>query len=319
MPNDLINANKDLNNIALQCIAMIKQYDNFTAVDGLDLTVYRGECFGLLGPNGAGKTTTVEILEGLMPPTEGTVEVLGERWQYPYPHKLRARIGVLFQETQLADRMTVEEIIRLFRSFYDKGKDVESMINIFGLTRSRKHKVFNLSGGQRQRLALACTLVCEPELIFLDEPTTGLDPQARLRIWEIIEEFRLNGGTVLLTTHYMEEAARLCDRVAIIDKGKLIALGSPAELENSLNAEQIVEFCVDSVLPERNLKILPGVSNIKKKNGSYALSVSEIDKALPALISEITANGAIIKTLMTHQPTLEDVFVQLTGRSLRDR
>ena len=219
-----------------------------TAVNGLDLEVFKGECFGLLGPNGAGKTTTVEILEGLTPSDEGTVEILGERWSKGDNRALRERLGVQLQETQLADKVTVVETLRLFRSFYRRGHDVDEVIHTVALEEKRNARVGKLSGGQRQRLAVACALVSDPELLFLDEPTTGLDPQARLSLWDIVEKFRAGGGTILLTTHYMEEAARLCDRVAIMDHGKVIALGTPAELIESLGADQIVEFSVKQEL-----------------------------------------------------------------------
>jgi ABC-2 type transport system ATP-binding protein len=297
----------------------VKRFADVTAVNGLDLEVFTGECFGLLGPNGAGKTTTVEILEGLTPSDEGSVELLGQRWSKGGDDRtLRERIGVQLQETQLAEKVTVVETLRLFRSFYQRGQNVDDVISTVALEEKRNARVGKLSGGQKQRLAVACALVSDPELLFLDEPTTGLDPQARLSLWDIVEKFRAGGGTILLTTHYMEEAARLCDRVAIMDHGKMIALGTPAELIESLGADQIIEFSVTQELKEEPLKRLPAVNHLHKRADVYALTVSEIGVALPALLAEIKRQQSELVTLTTHQATLEDVFVSLTGRMLRD-
>ena len=304
--------------VALRCSGLVKRFADVTAVDGLDLEVFAGECFGLLGPNGAGKTTTVEILEGLTPADEGAVELLGQRWNTRNDRALRERIGVQLQETQLAEKVTVVETLRLFRSFYQRGHSVEEVIQTVALEEKRNARVGKLSGGQKQRLAVACALVSDPELLFLDEPTTGLDPQARLSLWDIVEKFRAGGGTTLLTTHYMEEAARLCDRVAIMDHGKVIALGSPAELIESLGADQIIEFSVTHDLAEEPLTRLPAVNHLHKRGEFYALTVSEIGIALPALLAEIKRQQSELVTLTTHQATLEDVFVSLTGRMLRD-
>jgi ABC-2 type transport system ATP-binding protein len=304
--------------VALRCTGLIKRFADVTAVNGLDLEVYSGECFGLLGPNGAGKTTTVEILEGLTPLDEGKVELLGQHWHGGEDRTLRQRIGVQLQETQLAEKVTVIETLRLFRSFYQRGHDVEEVIRIVGLEEKRNARVGKLSGGQKQRLAVACALVSDPELLFLDEPTTGLDPQARLSLWDIVERFRAGGGTILLTTHYMEEATRLCDRVAIMDHGKVIALGTPADLIESLGAEQVIEFSVTNMLADEALTNLPSVNNLHKRGEIYALTVSEIGVALPALFAELKRQQAELVTLTTHQATLEDVFVSLTGRMLRD-
>ena len=200
--------------VSLRCANLVKRFADVTAVNGLDLEVYAGECFGLLGPNGAGKTTTVEILEGLQPADEGTVELLGQHWNSggESDRILRERIGVQLQETQLAEKVTVLETLRLFRSFYKRGHSVDEVIQTVALEEKRNARVGKLSGGQKQRLAVACALVSDPELLFLDEPTTGLDPQARLSLWDVVDKFRAGGGTILLTTHYMEEATRLCDR-----------------------------------------------------------------------------------------------------------
>jgi ABC-2 type transport system ATP-binding protein len=308
----------------------VKRYGDVIAVNGLDLEIRAGECFGLLGPNGAGKTTTVEILEGLTTPTGGAVEVLGRAWGAGDDNDLRQHIGVQLQETQLAEKLTVMETVRLFRSFYRVGRDVEAVIRLVELEEKRDARVGKLSGGQRQRLSVACALVSDPDLLFLDEPTTGLDPQARLKLWEVIEEFRRGGGTVVLTTHYMEEAARLCDRVAIMDHGRVIALGTPDQLIAALGADQIVEFSVAGALQETTLATLAGVRGVQPRESArgsqsgseagvgYALTVTDISLALPALLKELEKQHAKLVTLTTHQATLEDVFVSLTGRMLRN-
>jgi ABC-2 type transport system ATP-binding protein len=304
---------------AVRCRGLIKRYAEVTAVDGIDLEVYAGECFGLLGPNGAGKTTTVEILEGLTKPDEGEVELFELRWGSGYDQTLRGWIGVQLQQTELADKLTVEETIELFRSFYARARDVDDVIRTVALEEKRKSHVGKLSGGQKQRMAIACALVSDPYLLFLDEPTTGLDPQARLQLWEVIEKFRERGGTTLLTTHYMEEAARLCDRIAIMDHGRVIALGTPAELIASLGADQIIEFKGDSGrLQETALSQLKGVLSVRAKEGGYLLTVSQIGEALPSLLAELERQNVKLDQLTTHQATLEDVFVNLTGRMLRD-
>jgi ABC-2 type transport system ATP-binding protein len=304
--------------VALRCSGLVKRFTDVTAVNGVDLEVLAGECFGLLGPNGAGKTTTVEILEGLTPQDEGTVELLGQHWNSGNDLALRERIGVQLQETQLAEKVTVVETLRLFRSFYKRGHSVDEVIHTVALEEKRNARVGKLSGGQKQRLAVACALVSDPELLFLDEPTTGLDPQARLSLWDVVERFREGGGTVLLTTHYMEEATRLCDRVAILDHGKIIALGTPVELIQSLGADQIIEFRVTREIDDEGLKSLPGVRHLHKRGDDYSLTVSEIGVALPALLAEIKQQTSELVSLTTHQATLEDVFVSLTGRMLRD-
>ncbi|HJP95226.1 MAG TPA: ABC transporter ATP-binding protein [Pyrinomonadaceae bacterium] len=304
--------------VAVRCAGLVKRFTDVTAVNGLDLEVFVGECFGLLGPNGAGKTTTIEILEGLTSPDEGSVELLGQHWNNHDERALRERIGVQLQETQLPEKVTVAETLRLFRSFYKRGHSVDEVIQTVALEEKRNARVGKLSGGQKQRLAVACALVSDPELLFLDEPTTGLDPQARLSLWDIVEKFRTRGGTILLTTHYMEEAARLCDRVAIMDHGKIIALGTPAELIESLGADQVIEFSAASALADDALTNLPAVKHLHKRGEIYALTVSEIGVALPALLAEIKRQQSEVVTLTTHQATLEDVFVSLTGRMLRD-
>ncbi|HEX7085868.1 MAG TPA: ABC transporter ATP-binding protein [Vicinamibacterales bacterium] len=305
---------------ALRCRGLIKRFGDVTAVAGLDLEIHRGECFGLLGPNGAGKTTTIEILEGLTTPDEGEVELLGERWGRGRDRELRMRIGIQLQETQLNEKLSVEETVRMFRSFSDRGRSVDEVIALVELDTKRRSWVGTLSGGQKQRLALACALVCDPELLFLDEPTTGLDPQSRRQLWDLLERYRAGGGTVLLTTHYMDEAELLCDRVAIVDRGSVIALGTPRALISSLGAEHVVEFAVNDGAPLEvgALQALPGVRDARLEGATWAIGTSEVHLTVPALLQYLSVRGAALSHLTTHSASLEDVFVSLTGRHLRD-
>lgn len=302
---------------ALSVRNLRKAYKDVVAVDGLDLDVRVGECFGLLGPNGAGKTTTIEICEGITRADSGEVEVLGMNWD-SHAVQLRQRLGIQLQETQLSDKLTVFEVVRLFRSFFHQGPEVSAVIDLVQLGEKRNSRVGGLSGGQKQRLALACALVGDPEFLFLDEPTTGLDPQARRQLWDLIEQFKLDGRTILLTTHYMEEAERLCDRVAIMDHGKVIALGTPRELIASLGAEHMVEFSTGRVVDTAALRRLEGVGEIRAENGNLQMQVTELHRAVPALLAELGRQGVPLTELRTHSASLEDVFVALTGRHLRD-
>ena len=305
---------------AVRCRNVVKRYADVTAVDHLDLDVYRGECFGLLGPNGAGKTTSIEILEGLLAPDAGEVEVLGRRWKTDSGW-LRARLGIQLQETQLADKLTVEETLRLFRSFYPDGPTVDELLATVELGAKRRSWVVKLSGGQKQRLSVACAMVGKPDLLFLDEPTTGLDPQSRRQLWSVLERFRATGGTVLLTTHYMDEAHALCDRVGIMDHGRLIALGTPAALVAGLGAQHVIAFAVAdrSRLPaDEALRALPGVNEVRHEEDTVALASSEVHRAVPALLDALRERQVDLSSLATHSATLEDVFVALTGRHLRD-
>ena len=291
-----------------------------TAVDGLDLDVARGECFGLLGPNGAGKTTSIEILEGLLHADAGDVQVLGRRWQTD-SRWLRTRLGIQLQETQLADKLSVEETLRLFRSFYPDGPTVDELLAIVELDSKRTAWVGKLSGGQKQRLSVACAMAGRPDLLFLDEPTTGLDPQSRRQLWGVLERFREGGGTILITTHYMDEAHALCDRVGIMDHGRLIALGTPAALVASLAAEHVIQFAVAeaATLPPADLlQHLPGVTAVRHEEDAVSLGTSELHRAVPALLDLLRARQATLSLLSTHSATLEDVFVSMTGRHLRD-
>jgi ABC-2 type transport system ATP-binding protein len=307
----------ETSNTAVRCRGLVKRYADVVAVNGLDLEVIRGECFGLLGPNGAGKTTTIEILEGLTEPDAGEVEILGTTWARDRG-TLRERLGISLQETQLTEKLTVDETIRLFRSFYRRGRDPEQVLAQLSLDEKRKARVGKLSGGQKQRLAVACALVGDPEILFLDEPTTGLDPQSRLQLWQQIVDFRAGGGTVLLTTHYMDEAERLCDRVAIVDHGKVIALGTPAELISTLHAANVIEFAAEPEIDEAGLRALPGVTEPYRKGPNWALPVGALAETVPVLLALIERSGARLVHLTTHQATLEDVFVAHTGRALRE-
>jgi ABC-2 type transport system ATP-binding protein len=302
---------------------LVKTYDAkppVEAVRGLDLEVRVGECFGLLGPNGAGKTTTVEILEGILTPTSGQVEVLGTTWERDEA-ALRQEIGLSLQETKFAEKLTVLETVRLFGSFYAKGRPPEEVIASVGLGEKSHALVSNLSGGQHQRLAVAVALVGDPELLFLDEPTTGLDPQSRRQLWDIIRALRERGRTIVLTTHYMDEAERLCDRIAVVDHGKVIALGSPAQLIRSLGGDHVVEFALRDATAAPELapyRALPSVRGIRAEGAAVQLTVAEPHVTIPALLDEARRQGTELSQLSTRQASLEDVFVSLTGRHLRD-
>jgi ABC-2 type transport system ATP-binding protein len=302
-----------------------KAFGDVRAVDGIDLEVVRGECFGLLGPNGAGKTTTIEICEGITAPDAGTVDLLGLNWQTG-AKELRQRIGIQLQETQFSDKLTVVETIRLFRSFFKHGISVDESIQTAQLEEKRNSRVGGLSGGQKQRLAMACALVGDPELLCLDEPTTGLDPQARRHLWDLVDALKLAGRTIILTTHYMEEAERLCDRVAIMDHGRVIALGTPQQLIAKVGGEDVVEFAVGAGEHDGHhgnvdaalLTAIPGVASHRVGGGLHQLSVRELHSTAPRIFAAIAEQGLHMSEFRTHSASLEDVFVQLTGRNLRD-
>jgi ABC-2 type transport system ATP-binding protein len=308
------------NSLAVRCRGLVKHYDGgkVVAVNGLDLEVHAGECFGLLGPNGAGKTTTVEILEGLVDPTGGDVEVLGMRFDRD-ERALREKLGVSLQQTHLPDKLSVREVVTLFRSFFAGGQSPDEVLRTVSLEEKQGAWVEKLSGGQKQRLAVACALVGDPELLFLDEPTTGLDPQSRLQLWDVVVGFKNRGRTVLLTTHYMDEAERLCDRVGIVDHGKMIALGTPRELIASLGGQEVIEVAVaGGKLDEEAVGKLPGVHGVRHVAEGFALAAEPLHVALPALVDHLRQAGLTLDRLATRHATLEDVFVSKTGRGLRD-
>jgi ABC-2 type transport system ATP-binding protein len=306
--------------VAIQCRGLRKTYDGkVEAVRGLDLDIEAGECFGLLGPNGAGKTTTIEILEGLLEPTSGEVEILGRTWKKD-ERELREWLGISLQETRLSEKLTVRETLQLFSSFYLHPTPVEAVLEEMSLEEKVDALVGKLSGGQKQRLAVATALVANPKILFLDEPTTGLDPQSRRQLWDIVRQFQKRNGTVLLTTHYMDEAERLCDRLAIIDHGQIIAAGTPAELIERLTGHHIVEFAISQQPSDdgQAWSRLPGVQSVRAEDGLYSLRVNEPHETIPALLAEVQKQHAQLVHLTTRQASLEDVFVQLTGRHLRE-
>ena len=305
----------------IECTNLRKTYDGkIEAVRGLSLRIEAGECFGLLGPNGAGKTTTIEILEGVLVPTSGEVRIFGQSWS-ENPRQLREWIGISLQETRLSEKLSVRETIDLFASFYQEPRRPEDVLEDLQLTEKTESWVGKLSGGQKQRLAVATALVGNPRILFLDEPTTGLDPQSRRQLWEIVRNFQRKGGTVLLTTHYMDEAERLCDRLAIVDHGQIIAEGTPTDLIDRLGGHHVVEFEVGGNSHRQSLeqwRSLPGVDSVRSENNAVCLNVREPHLTIPALLDAVNRQGRQLAHLSTRQASLEDVFVNLTGRHLRE-
>jgi ABC-2 type transport system ATP-binding protein len=306
----------------IQCTNLRKTYDGkVEAVRGLSLQIEAGQCFGLLGPNGAGKTTTIEILEGLLAPTSGEVRIFGHTWN-DNPRQLREWIGISLQETRLSEKLTPRETLELFASFYSEPRSANDVLEDLELTEKSDAWVGKLSGGQKQRLAVATALVGNPRILFLDEPTTGLDPQSRRQLWDLIRAFQKMGGTVLLTTHYMDEAERLCDRLAIVDHGEIIAEGTPADLIDRLGGHHVVEFQVSNKNNKNdNLdqwRSLPSVESVRREDSTVCLSVREPHLTIPALLDAVAREGNQLAHLSTRQASLEDVFVQLTGRHLRE-
>jgi len=311
----------------IECTDLRKTYDGkVEAVRGLSLRIEAGECFGLLGPNGAGKTTTIEILEGLLQPTSGDVRIFGYSWGHTWDdrsRRLREWIGISLQETRLSEKLTVRETINIFASFYEQPRPAEQVLEEMQLTEKADTWVGKLSGGQKQRLAVATALVGNPRILFLDEPTTGLDPQSRRQLWAIVRGFLKKGGTVLLTTHYMDEAERLCNRLAIVDHGVIIAEGTPSDLIDRLGGHHVLEFEVggnghgdaDDLDSWRSL---PSVESVRHENGTVCLNVREPHLTIPALLEAIQRTGQRLEHLSTRQASLEDVFVRLTGRHLRE-
>ena len=306
-----------MTNSVLQVENLVKRYGDVEAVRGLSFSVSEGEVFGLLGPNGAGKTSTIEIMEGLRVPDGGRVTVCGFDPQ-KNPTELKHEIGAALQSTSLPDKIKVIEALRLFASFYGRGRKVDDLLQRFGLEEKRNAFYSQLSGGQKQRLALAMALVNDPKVLFFDEPTAGLDPQVRREIYDIIEELKHENKTIVLTTHYIEEAERLCDRVGIVDHGKLIALGSPRELKERSADTTRVEVRLAKPVETSALKGLDGVVDAREIDGAYVLHCPRTAPAIVALVKHLESAGNELASLEIATPSLEDVFIELTGRRLRD-
>lgn len=306
---------------AIECVDLVKTFPGkppVEAVRGLSLRILRGECYGILGPNGAGKTTTLEILEGLQTPTSGTVRILGRSWEKDSTW-LREKTGISLQETKLSEELTVLETVRLFSSFYRDSADPGDVIAQVSLESKSKSLIGKLSGGQKQRVALACALVGKPELLFLDEPTTGLDPQSRRQVWELVQNYQAKGGTVLITTHYMDEAEKLCGSLAIVDHGKIIAEGSPAQLIKAHGGQTRIEVDFDDAPVGNWIQTGLELSRLEYSDATHCvLHSSSLIESLPKVLEAAKISGNTIQAIRTHQPTLEDVFVALTGRHLRD-
>ena len=294
-----------------------KHYGDVKAVDGVSFEVARGEVFGMLGPNGAGKTTTIEVLEGLRVPDSGTVEVLGLDVRKD-PQSIKERIGVQLQSVSLYPRLTVTELLDLFGSFFKHRVPTKDLIAAVDLGERANAWSLNLSGGQQQRLSIALALVNDPELVFLDEPTTGLDPQARRSLWDLIRGLQDRGKTVMLTTHYMEEAAELCSRVAIMDHGHILEMGAVSDLIGRRFKERAVFFDSNPKLPIEQLSTLGGVTRAAQEDGQTVLYSNDVPDTIGALLAKADGLSFEPHNLGIRQATLEDVFLDLTGRALRD-
>jgi len=298
---------------------LVKHYGPIKAVNDISFQVKPGETFGMLGPNGAGKTTTVEIIEGLRSADSGRVSVLGLDIA-KVPTRIKQRIGIQLQAPSLLPLVTVQEILNLFAGFYEHSLPVDDVLELLALKDSRKVLVKNLSGGQQQRLSVAMALINDPDIAFLDEPTTGLDPQARRGLWSVIEDMRSRGKTIFLTTHYMEEAERLCDRVAIIDHGQIIAMGSPRELINNYFRESAIQFELEPAPPEMILQSFPGATQVMVSNNEVIVYSENIPMTMSAILKyaeKVDLTGQL-KNLYVREATLEDVFLKLTGRKIRE-
>jgi len=310
----------------IEAQGLVKRYGSFSAVNGVSFQVRRGEVFGLLGPNGAGKTTTMEMIEGLRKPDEGRALVAGFD-TVTQLDRVKAVIGVQLQSTSLFDLLTVREITEMYASFYKKSVPVGPLLESVNLTEKAKDRVKHLSGGQKQRLAVALALVNDPVAVFLDEPTTGLDPQARRSLWEIVLRLKEQGKTIVLSTHYMDEAHVLCDRICLMDQGKVIALDTPEQLIYNLGADQTIEFQLPAFAEmerERQeqvravLRTVPAVTRVEERQEGFVLYAGDLQSALTGLVAAANENGLLLERLSTRTATLEDVFIQMTGRSLRE-
>jgi ABC-2 type transport system ATP-binding protein len=302
---------------AIETIGLHKYFGNTHAVRGLDLQVARGEVFGLLGPNGAGKTTSLEMLEGLVPPSDGEMRILGMSWRTD-AHQIRCSIGVQFQSTQLEDRITVREVLQIFGTFYPQSWPADELLALLQLQSQADCYQSRLSGGQRQRLALGLALVNNPALIFLDEPTTGLDPQARRSLWDLVLELKKEGRTVLLTTHYMDEAEQLCDRIGIMDQGRILQLGTPRELIASLQQPSCAELDFESAAPDAAQFVALAGLAVQVNARHWSVGLPEPRTDLQRVLSCVAALQLPMQRLHVRRATLEDVFLHRTGRQLRE-
>ncbi|PRC95244.1 ABC transporter ATP-binding protein [Solimicrobium silvestre] len=303
--------------LAIEATGLQKRFGDVHAVRGLDLQVKSGEVFGLLGPNGAGKTTSLEMLEGLVQPDAGEIRILGLDWR-KQGAAIRNRIGVQFQSTQLDDKVKVREALEMFGCYYAKSRKPADLLRLLQLEDKAEVYQSKLSGGQRQRLALGLALVNEPELVFLDEPTTGLDPQARQGLWDLVRQLKSEGRTVLLTTHYMDEAEALCDRIGIMDHGQILQLGTPRELIASLNQPSYAEIEFQGSVPNVQPFAERLGMHVEVKAQHWAVPLTDPKRDLQQLLSCVEALDLPMQQLHVRRASLEDVFLQRTGRSLRD-
>jgi ABC-2 type transport system ATP-binding protein len=301
----------------LICQGLKKHYGNVKAVDGIDFYINTGEVYGFLGPNGAGKTTTLEILEGLRKPDAGKITILGYDAQEDLK-RIKERVGIQLQATALDDKIKVGEALSLFGSFFNQQADHQELLNLVSLKDKEYALYETLSGGQKQRLAVALALVNQPDLIFLDEPTTGLDPQARRNLWDIILKMKAASKTIILTTHYMEEAEKLCDRVAIIDHGKIISTGTPKKLIDDLNMNSSIHFITDVKINPQQFEALRGGQRVFVQGSEYTVHSGNLQETLADLLAMANDKRFVIEELSVTRATLEDVFLEMTGRSLRD-
>ena len=295
---------------------LVKRYGQKTVVIGISFSVRRGEIFGVLGPNGAGKSTTLEMIEGIRTPDDGTALIAGLDIR-KQKRAVQRIIGVQLQATSLFPELTVVETIRFFGSIYPHALDAQELLRLVALEEKAKAYPQDLSGGQRQRLALALALVNDPQVIFLDEPTAGLDPQSRRKLWDTVLDLRERGKTIIITTHYMDEAQILCDRIAIMDEGQIIALDTAAGLIGRLGAQATIDCYLDDGAIATELNELPGVSKVREANGRFVLQTTQMEPTLLALLHYATQRGVVLTDLQVRTPTLEDVFLDLTGRELR--